>query len=133
MSSITVSRLKNTRYFSESKLQSFNAKDQLFECPRRISFAFSQKRGTVPRTMAVVESLKLPSAATKSLSEVPLIEIEVGYWQRAGMLRASRVETRAGETARVTRLHLKTDVHLKARPGDDHSQPGPKCSRAPRA
>ena len=24
----------------------------------------------------------------KSLSEVPLIEIEVGYWQRAGMLRA---------------------------------------------
>ena len=31
---------------------------------------------------------KLPSAVTKSLSEVPLIEIEVGYWQRAGMLRA---------------------------------------------
>ncbi len=57
MSSITVSQLKSTRYFSESKLQSFNAKDQLFKCSRRISCAFFPERGTVPRTMAVLKSL----------------------------------------------------------------------------
>ena len=31
---------------------------------------------------------KLPSGAAKTLSEVPLIEIGPGYWQRAGVLRA---------------------------------------------
>jgi len=31
---------------------------------------------------------KLPSGVAKTLSEVPLIEIESGYWQRAGTLRA---------------------------------------------
>ncbi len=31
---------------------------------------------------------KLPSGVAKTLSEVPLIEIESGYWQRAGALRA---------------------------------------------
>jgi predicted nucleic acid-binding protein len=31
---------------------------------------------------------KLPPAVAKTLSEVPLIQIEAGYWQRAGMLRA---------------------------------------------
>ena len=31
---------------------------------------------------------KLPSDVTKTLSEVPLIEIGSGYWQRAGGLRA---------------------------------------------
>ena len=43
----------------------------------------------VPVVLAeLLSDPKLPSAVTKSLSEVPLIEIEVGYWQRAGMLRA---------------------------------------------
>ncbi len=31
---------------------------------------------------------KLPSAVAEALSEVPLIEIGLGYWQRAGALRA---------------------------------------------
>ena len=30
----------------------------------------------------------LPSGVAKTLCEVPLIEIEPGFWQRAGMLRA---------------------------------------------
>ena len=30
----------------------------------------------------------LPATAGKTLSEVPLVEIGVGYWQRAGALRA---------------------------------------------
>ena len=31
---------------------------------------------------------KLPARVAETLSEVPLIEIEQGYWQRAGVLRA---------------------------------------------
>lgn len=31
---------------------------------------------------------KLPSAIAATLSEIPLVEIGVGYWQRAGDLRA---------------------------------------------
>ena len=31
---------------------------------------------------------KLPSDVAKTLSEIPLAEIEPGYWQRAGVLRA---------------------------------------------
>jgi predicted nucleic acid-binding protein len=31
---------------------------------------------------------KLPSGVAETLAEVPLIEIELGYWQRAGGLRA---------------------------------------------
>jgi hypothetical protein len=31
---------------------------------------------------------KLPSGVAKTLSEVPLVEIASGYWQRAGLLRA---------------------------------------------
>jgi len=31
---------------------------------------------------------KLPPAVAKALSEVPLIQNEAGYWQRAGMLHA---------------------------------------------
>ncbi|HEX9223139.1 MAG TPA: PIN domain-containing protein [Candidatus Acidoferrales bacterium] len=31
---------------------------------------------------------KLPSGVAETLSEVPLIEMESGYWQRAGGLRA---------------------------------------------
>jgi hypothetical protein len=30
----------------------------------------------------------LPSAVAQTLSDVPLMEIESGYWQRAGLLRA---------------------------------------------
>src|SRR5271166_5640590 len=31
---------------------------------------------------------KLPSAVSESISELPLVEIKPGYWQRAGELRA---------------------------------------------
>jgi predicted nucleic acid-binding protein len=31
---------------------------------------------------------KLPSGVADTLSELPIIEIEPGYWQRAGVLRA---------------------------------------------
>ena len=31
---------------------------------------------------------KLPSSVAETLSQVPLIQIETGYWQRAGALRA---------------------------------------------
>jgi predicted nucleic acid-binding protein len=36
----------------------------------------------------VLSDPKLPSDVSRTLSELPLIEIEPGYWQRAGELRA---------------------------------------------
>jgi predicted nucleic acid-binding protein len=36
----------------------------------------------------------LPTAAAETLSEVPLLEIEPGYWQRAGALRAKVLSKR---------------------------------------
>jgi predicted nucleic acid-binding protein len=36
----------------------------------------------------VLSDPKLPSEVSQTLSELPLIEIELGYWQRAGELRA---------------------------------------------
>jgi predicted nucleic acid-binding protein len=32
---------------------------------------------------------QLPSSVAKTLSDVPMIEIEAGFWQRAGALRAT--------------------------------------------
>jgi len=44
---------------------------------------------------------KLPAEVADTLSEVPLIEIEAGYWQRAGVLRskvlAKRRKARLGD------------------------------------
>jgi predicted nucleic acid-binding protein len=37
---------------------------------------------------------KLPSVVAETLSQVPLVEIESGYWQRAGALRAKVLEKR---------------------------------------
>jgi len=34
---------------------------------------------------------KLPSEVATTLSEVPMIEVEPGYWQRAGVLRAKAI------------------------------------------
>lgn len=31
---------------------------------------------------------KLPSGVAKTLSEIPMIELSTGYWQRAGLLRS---------------------------------------------
>ena len=37
---------------------------------------------------------KLPSDVAQTLSELPLVEIEPGYWQRAGELRAKALAKR---------------------------------------
>ena len=37
---------------------------------------------------ALLSDPSLPSAVAKTISEVPLIEVASGYWQRAGALRA---------------------------------------------
>jgi predicted nucleic acid-binding protein len=37
---------------------------------------------------------RLPPGVAKTLSEIPLIEIESGFWQRAGVLRARVLEKR---------------------------------------
>ncbi len=36
----------------------------------------------------VLSSPQLPSSVAATLSEIPLIEVTDGYWERAGMLRA---------------------------------------------
>ena len=36
----------------------------------------------------VLSDPKLPSEVSRTLSELPLIELDSGYWQRAGKLRA---------------------------------------------
>jgi hypothetical protein len=40
------------------------------------------------RTDKVLSDPKLSSEVSQTLSELPLIEVESGYWQRAGELRA---------------------------------------------
>lgn len=37
---------------------------------------------------------ELPSAVAETLAEVPMIDIEAGYWQRAGALRAKVLSKR---------------------------------------
>ena len=44
---------------------------------------------------------QLTSGVTKKLSEVPLIEIEPGFWQRAGVLRAKVLAKRPPRRARL--------------------------------
>jgi predicted nucleic acid-binding protein len=41
----------------------------------------------------------LSSEAAETLSELPMIEVEIGYWQRAGLLRAKVLST--GRKARL--------------------------------
>jgi predicted nucleic acid-binding protein len=36
----------------------------------------------------------LPSGVSETLSEIPMIEVEAGYWQRAGLLRAKVLSMR---------------------------------------
>jgi predicted nucleic acid-binding protein len=36
----------------------------------------------------ILSAPKLPSEVSRTLSDLPLVEIEPGYWQRAGELRA---------------------------------------------
>jgi predicted nucleic acid-binding protein len=42
----------------------------------------------------ILSDPKLPSEVSRTLSELPLIEVEIGYWQRAGDLRAKALAKR---------------------------------------
>lgn len=44
---------------------------------------------------------QLPSGVAKTLSEIPPIEIEPGFWQRAGVLRAKVLAKRPPRRARL--------------------------------
>ena len=64
---------------------------------------------------------KLPSEVAETLAEVPLIEIRVGYWQRAGVLRskvlAKRRKARLGD-ALIAQSCIDRGVPLLTRDGD---------------
>jgi hypothetical protein len=64
---------------------------------------------------------KLPSVLAKTLSGVPLMEIESGYWQRAGVLRAKvlakRRRARLGD-ALIAQSCIDGGVPLLTRDGD---------------
>ena len=64
---------------------------------------------------------KLPSDVAKTLSEVPLIEVGEGYWQRAGLLRAQvlakRRKARLGD-ALITQCCVDRGVPLLTRDRD---------------
>jgi len=64
---------------------------------------------------------KLPSEVAETLSEIPLIEIESGYWQRAGTLRArvlaKRRKARLGD-ALIAQNCIDRDISLLTRDRD---------------
>ena len=67
---------------------------------------------------------KLPSGVAETLSEVPLVEIASGYWQRAGGLRAKvlakRRKARLGD-ALIAQSCLDGGVPLLTRDRDFHA------------
>lgn len=64
---------------------------------------------------------KLPSEIANTLSEVPLVEIETDYWQRAGVLRAKvlakRRKARLGD-ALIAQSCIDRDISLLTRDRD---------------
>jgi len=64
---------------------------------------------------------KLPSRVAETLSDVPLIEIGLGYWQRAGVLRAKalakRRKARLGD-ALIAQSCIDQDIPLLTRDRD---------------
>ncbi len=64
---------------------------------------------------------KLPSAVAETLLEVPLIEVKIGYWERAGALRAKvlakRRKARLGD-ALIAQCCIDRGVPLLTRDGD---------------
>ena len=64
---------------------------------------------------------KLPPAIAKTLSEVPLVEIESGYWRRAGELRSKvlrkRRKARLGD-ALIAQSCIDHKLSLLTRDGD---------------
>jgi predicted nucleic acid-binding protein len=63
----------------------------------------------------------LPSTIVETLAEVPMIELEPGYWQRAGALRArvlsKRRKARLGD-ALIAQACVDQGVPLLTRDGD---------------
>src|SRR5258708_15757940 len=63
----------------------------------------------------------LPSAVAETLTEIPMIEIEAGYWQRAGALRAkvlsSRRRARLGD-ALIAQSCVDREIPLLTRDKD---------------
>lgn len=64
---------------------------------------------------------KLPSEVATTLSEVPMIEVEPGYWQRAGVLRAKAItkgrKARLGD-ALIAQTCIDRGIFLLTRDGD---------------
>jgi predicted nucleic acid-binding protein len=64
---------------------------------------------------------KLPSEVAKTLSDVPMIEIEPGYWQRAGVLRAKVIakqrKARLGD-ALIAQTCIDRNISLLTRDRD---------------
>ena len=67
---------------------------------------------------------QLPSSVAKTLSDVPMIEIEAGFWQRAGALRAKilfkRRRARLGD-ALIAQCCTDRGVPLLTRDRDFHA------------
>jgi predicted nucleic acid-binding protein len=61
----------------------------------------------------VLSDPRLPSAVAITLAEVPLIEIEPGFWQRAGALRA-KVLARRRKARLGDALIAQTCIDAKA-------------------
>ena len=72
----------------------------------------------------VLSDPKLPSGVAQTLSELPLIEIESGYWQRAGALRArvlaKRRKARLGD-ALIAQSCIDRGIPLLTRDRDFHA------------
>ncbi|HEX5412016.1 MAG TPA: PIN domain-containing protein [Terriglobia bacterium] len=64
---------------------------------------------------------KLPTSVSKSLAEIPLIEIRSGYWERAGALRAAvlakRRKSRLGD-ALIAQTCIDQGISLVTRDRD---------------
>jgi predicted nucleic acid-binding protein len=64
---------------------------------------------------------KLPAQVAEALSEIPMIEIGPGYWQRAGVLRskviAKRRKARLGD-ALIAQICIDRDISLLTRDRD---------------
>ena len=76
----------------------------------------------VPVVLAeLLSDPKLPSGVAETLSEVPLIEIRSGYWQRAGALRArvlaKRRKARLGD-ALIAQSRIDRGIPLLTRDRD---------------
>jgi len=69
----------------------------------------------------VLSDPKLPPAVAQTLSELPLIEIGPGYWQRAGQLRSQvlkkRRKARLGD-ALIAQSCIDSDIPLLTRDRD---------------